>query len=283
MPEKRDITLYWILRIACVMCYVGHGAFGVITKEGWLPYFAVVGIPAEYAWMLMPVVGIVDILLGISVLFRPTRAGLIYMVIWSTWTALLRPLAGQGASEFLERAGNYGIPLALLFISYTGHQVQGWFAKVEPQRITEQLGQRLIRIVRLSACALLVGHGAFGAITGKAMLMDHFASVGIGSGAPDAAGLLQLIGLGEMVLGGAMLFTTAPGLLWAAFGWKVFTELLYPISGDSFFEFVERGGSYAAPLALLVLFAIGKQRGWHIPRVGTHLMRTSQLSPAAGD
>jgi hypothetical protein len=24
------------------MCFIGHGAFGIITKAGWLPYFAVV-------------------------------------------------------------------------------------------------------------------------------------------------------------------------------------------------------------------------------------------------
>ena len=54
MPLQKDITLHWILRVACCMCYVGHGAFGIMTKVGWLPFFAVVGIPAETAWTLMP-------------------------------------------------------------------------------------------------------------------------------------------------------------------------------------------------------------------------------------
>jgi hypothetical protein len=47
--------------------------------------------------------------------------------------------------------------------------------------------------------------------------------------------------------------TTATPVLVAALAWKVATELLFPITDDSFWEFVERGGSYGAPLALLVL------------------------------
>ena len=44
-PES---TLFPVLRIAAAMCFIGHGAFGIITKEGWLPYFAVVGIGGSY-------------------------------------------------------------------------------------------------------------------------------------------------------------------------------------------------------------------------------------------
>ena len=273
MATQKDITLHWILRIACFMCYVGHGAFGIITKEGWLPFFAVVGIPENLAWTLMPLIGTIDILLGIVVLLRPTKIVLAYMVVWSVWTALLRPLAGLGVSEFLERAGNYGIPLAMLLIAYASPKVKGWFDKVGPERMTAELGSRLMWVVRLSTAALLMGHGAFGAITNKTMLMNHFATVGIGNGAPDSSLLLHLIGFGEMALGAAILFASSSALLWIAFGWKVFTELLYPLSGDYFFEFVERGGSYAAPLALLVLIAMAKERGWPVPVVGEHLLR----------
>jgi hypothetical protein len=273
MPDQKDITLHWILRLACCMCYVGHGAFGIITKAGWLPFFAVVGIPAETAWTLMPLIGTVDILLAITVLVRPTKMVLAYMVVWSVWTALLRPFAGMGVSEFLERAGNYGIPLAMLVMASASPTVHGWFDRVRPTRITATLGPRLIWALRVVAATLFIGHGMFGAITHKAMLMQHFAAVGIGSGAPDAALLLQFIGWGEMALGAALLFSSSHTLLWGAFGWKVFTELLYPLSGDSFFEVVERGGSYAAPLALLVLLVMAKERGWTLPVVGAHLLR----------
>ena len=48
---------YWSLRIGSGLCFIGHGAFGIITKREWLPYFAVVGIPADWAFSLMPLIG----------------------------------------------------------------------------------------------------------------------------------------------------------------------------------------------------------------------------------
>ena len=42
--------------------------------------------------------------------------------------------------------------------------------------------------------------------------------------------------------------------------WKVGTEALRPLAGEPIWEFIERSGSYAAPLALLALrFNLGPQ------------------------
>ncbi len=48
-----------------------------------------------------------------------------------------------------------------------------------------------------------------------------------------------------------MLVWPAYGVLVFAFVWKVATELLRPAVGEPFWEFIERGGSYAANIALL--------------------------------
>ena len=107
-------TLYWLLRLACVCEYVGHGAFGVLTKAAWVPYYGVLGIPEPWAYKLMPVTGSVDIFLGFLVLLKPIRAALLYMALWGLWTALLRPLSGEPFWETLERAPNALVPAALL-------------------------------------------------------------------------------------------------------------------------------------------------------------------------
>ena len=107
----------YALRIASAMCFIGHGTFGIITKPIWCNYFAVFGIGHDLAYHLMPVLGTIDILLGLSLLFYPTRAVLGWLVIWGAVTALLRPLSGEPFGEFIERAGNYGAPLALLLLS----------------------------------------------------------------------------------------------------------------------------------------------------------------------
>ena len=61
------------------LCFIGHGAFGFITKAAWIPYFGVVGIPEAWAWTLMPIVGAVDVTAGMWVLFGPRGLPLVYM------------------------------------------------------------------------------------------------------------------------------------------------------------------------------------------------------------
>ena len=107
-----ETKLHWIFRIAVAAEFIGHGAFGIITKPAWVPYFAVIGIPEPLAYKLMPAVGAVDITLGIITLLSPRRSILLYISGWGLWTAMLRPLSGEPAWEAVERAANYGVPLA---------------------------------------------------------------------------------------------------------------------------------------------------------------------------
>ena len=117
-----------ILRGGAALCFIGHGAFGFITKAAWLPYFAIFGIPEAWAWRLMPVVGAVDISVGVLTLVQPVRAVILYMAFWGFQTACLRPIAGQGMWELLERAGNYGVPLAFLCLLGAGRSLADWFS-----------------------------------------------------------------------------------------------------------------------------------------------------------
>ena len=32
--------LYWLLRVGVIGCFIGHGAYGLLTKEAWVPYSA---------------------------------------------------------------------------------------------------------------------------------------------------------------------------------------------------------------------------------------------------
>jgi hypothetical protein len=76
----------------------------------------------------------------------------------------------------------------------------------------------------------------------------------------EAGAALAVQGGIEIALAAAVLASPGPPLLLGVLAWKVGTEMLFPISGDSFWECVERGGSYGAPLALLVLQRVG--RSW---------------------
>ena len=87
----------------------------------------------------------------------------------------------------------------------------------------------------------------------KDMLAGHYASVGLGAVPGGAPSLVPLVGWTELLLGAAILIAPFSILLALAFVWKISTELLYPASGAPVWEFIERGGSYAAPLGLLIL------------------------------
>ena len=81
------------------MEFVGHGAFGIITKASWVPYFGACGINEQWAYRLMPIIGSVDISMGILAFVSPRRWALAYCAFWGLFTATLRPLSGESRSE----------------------------------------------------------------------------------------------------------------------------------------------------------------------------------------
>ncbi len=236
----------WCLRIGAAACFVGHGAFGILQKEGWLTYFGIFGIDRELARVLMPVVGSIDIVAGIAVLISPRPIVLAYMAIWGVWTALLRPLAGESVFETLERAGNYGVPMALLVLFGIGRDATAW---LRPYRERKAVVDRVLvgRLLLWTTATLLFAHGALQAITQKPSFASLYGAIGV----PATA--LPAIGWVEMSAAVLVLFAPAPALLIAIAAWKMASEALFPLSGSPIWEFIERGGSYAAPLALVLL------------------------------
>ncbi len=241
---------YWILRVGAALCFIGHGAFGFITKTAWVPYFAVVGIPEPLAWRLMPLVGAVDVTVGMMVLFAPRRFALGYMGGWALWTALLRPLSGEPFFEMLERAGNYGVPLALLLMSGWPRDVRSWFTVLVPAAVSIERVAIVRRVLQITSVLLLAGHGALGAITGKAVLATHYAAVGLPAGLTATIGWFEL-GLAAMIAARPLV----PLLLFVC-AWKLATESLFIAAGAPVWEFVERTGSYTAPLALAAMMLV---------------------------
>ena len=228
------------------MCFIGHGTFGVITKAEWVPYFGVVGISRDAALSLMPYVGVVDITVGLLVLLRPMRAALAYMTVWALWTAALRPLSGDSVFELVERAGNYGVPLAFLLFLGPARSVREWFAPVNSSELTLERNSRMWTVLSVATALLLVGHGAL-AMQHKGILMRHAGLLGLSGEGAAIAGAI------EIAAAAVVLLVPRPAVLLAVALWKVATELLYPIGGAPVWEFVERGGSYATPLALAIL------------------------------
>ncbi len=114
--DKQLHLATWILRIGVFGIFLGHGIFAIQGNIRWLPFLETVGFSNESAIQIMPIIGILDILVAISVIIKPLRPILMWAVFWAFLTALMRPIAGGSFLDFVERAGNWATPLALLLI-----------------------------------------------------------------------------------------------------------------------------------------------------------------------
>jgi len=243
-----ESTFLWTLRVGVACCFIGHGSLGLNQTAAWTSYFGVAGIGHDQAIALMPWVGTFDWLMGASVLFAPARAIVLYMVAWCTWTALLRPLAGESVWEFVERAGNYGAPLALLFLFAPGRGLKGWFSGHFRETLDGARTRTVSWVLRLTTALLLLGHGMLNASVCKTMFVTQYSFLGL-----PGQSATTWVGAFECVLAVAVLFRPARGLLAGVLAWKLATEALCPMTGSPLWVFIEHGGSYAAPLALMFL------------------------------
>ena len=249
--------MHYILRIAAAMCFIGHGVFGIITKPIWCNYFAVFGIGHDMAYTLMPVVGTMDITMGLILLFYPIRIVPAWLIIWGIATAAMRPLSGEPFAELIERAGNFGVPLALLLLAgaakATGagmRSVRFWFSRLDPNPQPDaRTFSRVVLCLRIVVFLLLLGHGWLNLIEKKGLLQQY-----TNLGFSNPANTALVAGLFEILAALAILIRPVRPLLIALFIWKMGTELFYP--KYEVFEWIERGGSYGALLALY--FALGK-------------------------
>jgi hypothetical protein len=240
---KSNNYLHYIFRVSCAMCFIGHGAFGIITKPIWCNYFGVFGISQEVAYQLMPLVGVVDIVLGVSLLIFPIRAIAGWLMCWGLFTALLRPLSGEPVAEFFERAGNYGAPLILLLLA-NSETSTSWFSKIEKVKSLDEDRFRMVIVsLQIIGFILLFGHGWLNLIE-KQGLVKQYAAFGFEN--PNKVAFI--VGLFEIA--GSLFIILKPyrRVIFVLFIWKVASELLHPAYG--LLEWIERCGSYGILLGL---------------------------------
>jgi uncharacterized membrane protein len=113
--------LTWIMRASIALLLIGHGGLGIwVQKKEWLDFFAYLGFDnaAVRSMHLSQWVGWCELIIGILVLISPlrwraSRGFLVFILIWKLTAEPLRPLVGQPIYQFIERGGDYALPLAL--------------------------------------------------------------------------------------------------------------------------------------------------------------------------
>jgi hypothetical protein len=246
------------------MEFVGHGAFGVMTKAGWVPYITVFGFSEQMAWKLMPCIGTLDIgFFALSALCLPVPALLLYMSSWGLFTALLRPLTGEGIWEVVERTYNLGLPLCLWYFYYATHKFHGLLRPVQqrgPFALDAAQLNRFMRLLRYIMAGMLIGHGALGAFAAKPIYVELYQSIGLDTLGYEVTTIKSVIGYCEIGLGILCLYAKGLYFFVFIFVWKTATEVLYLTSHvyGKEWEFIERGGSYMAPLVFILLLLYAK-------------------------
>ncbi|HYQ96418.1 MAG TPA: histidine phosphatase family protein [Candidatus Eisenbacteria bacterium] len=242
--------MHWLFRLGMLLEFAGHGAAGISLKEGWVRYFAVFGFDKPMIHTLMPIVGTIDISLGVLGFVSPRRWALVWCAFWGLMTASLRPIAGESFWEVLDRAGNYGGPLAFLILSGWPRTVGEWTAPIRWRPAARATLERLAVILKWVTALTLIGHGAYGALLQKRDLLDQYSRAGLTALPLVGSRFTPALGWIEMTLGVAIAIRPLRYLALAACVFKVVTELLYPVTGYPLYEFVERGFSYVAVRAL---------------------------------
>lgn len=111
--------LDWVMRGSIALLLIGHGGLGVWAhKPEWITFFGWFGVSSSTvaAQHLSQWVGIFEIALGLAVLVKPLRSLLLFVLVYKVGTELLRPLVGQNNYQFIERAGDYVLPVTLIMV-----------------------------------------------------------------------------------------------------------------------------------------------------------------------
>ncbi|MDF2432186.1 MAG: hypothetical protein JWP44_1817 [Mucilaginibacter sp.] len=244
LQSTSETKIYYVLRMASAMCFIGHGAFGIITKSIWCNYFAVVGIGHSMAYQLMPITGSVDILMGISMLVYPVRIVALWLVVWGLVTATLRPVSGEPFAELIERAGNFGAPMAMLILCGAGQGLRSWFQKIDVPVPDNSNRLKTVRVfLQCIVFLLLTGHAWLNMLNKKSLLSQY-----ISLGFHDTHQVAIIVGSIEIAMALIVVVKPLRPLLLVFLFWKIGTELFYP--HHEIFEWIERGGSYGTILAL---------------------------------
>jgi len=106
----------WVLRVGIFGTFIGHGIFAWGVKKSWIVYFTALGFSESFAITALPLIGLMDMVVGTWILLKPNKYVLGWATFWGFWTALVRPLAGEPIWDFVERWSNWAAPLALLYL-----------------------------------------------------------------------------------------------------------------------------------------------------------------------
>ena len=124
-PEIKDSTIdtvFFLLKASLALLLIGHAGFGfAVEKKMLIDHWQSIGVNADVAFITQ--VGYAEFVLGVLIFLAPMRPLILLALGWKLFTEFLYvpadTVAGMGIVnifEWIERWGDYGVPLAMLYI-----------------------------------------------------------------------------------------------------------------------------------------------------------------------
>ena len=124
-PEIKDSTIdtvFFLLKACLALLLIGHAGFGfAVEKKMLIDHWQSIGVNADVAFITQ--VGYAEFVLGVLIFIAPLRPLILLALGWKLFTEFLYvpadTVAGMGIVnifEWIERWGDYGVPLAMLYI-----------------------------------------------------------------------------------------------------------------------------------------------------------------------
>lgn len=107
-----------ILRLGAGLCFIGHGILALTAKAKFVELLATFGIEQQLAVGLLLVIGCLDVLVGLLILFKPTKPVLQWAMIWTGLTIAAWAFHGDTLMDLMRRAPYVTTPFALLVLLY---------------------------------------------------------------------------------------------------------------------------------------------------------------------
>jgi hypothetical protein len=124
-PEIKDSTIntvFFLSKTCLALLLIGHAGFGfAVEKKMLIDHWQSIGVNADIEFITK--VGYAEFLLGVLIFINPIRPFIFLALGWKLFTEFLYvpadTVAGMGIInifEWIERWGDYGLPLAMLYI-----------------------------------------------------------------------------------------------------------------------------------------------------------------------
>lgn len=108
-----------ILRIGAGICFIGHGSLALMASPKFIGLLASFGIEGDLAVNSLLGIGILDVLVGLAILFKPNVYVLGWATLWTTMTIIAWGIHGDGIMDLFRRVPYVALPAGVLMIIFT--------------------------------------------------------------------------------------------------------------------------------------------------------------------